>query len=216
MTDLFFKHSRAGASVAWEAEQVIYWRSMVRSPAARVQISSGKITTPVHECECSTESTYSNKHLRTESSACCSCLLSTDCWGFLWVLGGSLPYNISLFEATVVMIWCYKNQMWAADFVLATNSMGTFSETLLCCLSFILALLFPVLSVSTPPPQKVKMNVLPCEGGCWVKALSYAGDHWSERLHLCWCWHYSCSYFRIQDICCVSKCWSSVRRSNIK
>lgn len=44
------------------------------------------------------------------------------------------------------------------DFVLATNSMGTFSETVLCCLSFILVVLFPVLSVSTPEcPRPEKM-----------------------------------------------------------
>lgn len=44
------------------------------------------------------------------------------------------------------------------DFVLATNSMGTFSETVLCCLSFILAVLFPVLRVSTPEcPRPEKM-----------------------------------------------------------
>lgn len=36
--------------------------------------------------------------------------ISFDCWGFLCVMVGSLPYNIKLLEATAVMIWHYINK----------------------------------------------------------------------------------------------------------
>lgn len=109
MTDLFFKLSRLGVSVAWEAEQVIYWWLMVRSLAALVQISLGKIMAPVHECECSIESTYSNRTLEDRKQR----------WHRRWV---KVNTNVSSGKSSKIycVLWFFSYRRSASSYVPAT------------------------------------------------------------------------------------------------